>query len=421
MNKSDYDVIIVGGAIVGATLACALANTRLRVAVIEAKPPALDWPEDSVDLRVSALTLSSLRILAALEVWPDIAARISPFREMHVWDSMGSGLIHFDSADIGEATLGYIVENRVIQSALFKRARTCANIDWLSGTDVSALDLLPEQAILCSADGRELSASLVVGADGSNSAVRRLAGITTRGWDHRQTAVVTVVNISGCHQATAWQRFLPTGPLAFLPLANGACSIVWSTTPEHAEHLCTIDESEFIAELQTALGTATEQTKARVSLGEVTGIGARAAFPLRLIHANHYVRPRLALMGDAAHTVHPLAGQGVNLGLSDAAALAEVLLDALGDCGALRTLRRYERWRKGDNLAVIMALEGIRQIFSQRSPPPLRWLRNTGLNLTNALSPVKNALMYRAMGLKGDLPKLARGVKLNYGKFYAQR
>lgn len=414
MNESTYDVIIVGGGIVGAMLAGALADSALRLAVIEAKTPLLTWPRDSVDLRVSAITPCSMRMLTALGVWPDIAAeRISPFREMHVWDAMGSGLIHFDSAEIGAAALGYIVENRVIQAALFKRLQRSNNVDWVSDTRIRAWLPGPELSRLSVDDGREFEARLVVGADGPDSLLRRWAGIKTHGWDHRQTAVIAVVKTTGAHRETAWQRFLPEGPLAFLPLSNGDCSIVWSTTPERAEHLCSIDAPRFIDELQVALGSTTAQAASRVSLGTIVSVGARTSFPLRLIYADRYVQPRLALIGDAAHTIHPLAGQGVNLGLRDAATLAEILLDARNDIGALPILRRYERRRKGDNLAMIVVLESLKQLFASRLAP-LRWLRSAGLNVTDAATPIKNGIMRRAMGLHGDLPNLAQCAGLEW-------
>lgn len=427
--ERNYDVVIAGGGVVGATLACALGDAPLRVAVVEPRAPLMDWPADSRDLRVSAVTAGSVRIFETLGVWPGmLARRVSAFREMHVWDARAPGVIHFDSADIGTATLGYIVENRVMQAALYDRMRTFANIDWIGATRLHALREDAAHLTLETEDGQTLRARLLVGADGADSAVRRLAGIGTHGWAHCQTAIVANVKTAHGHQETAWQRFLPEGPLAFLPLTDGYSSIVWTVTPEHAAQLLALNDAAFLDELNTALlGPDLQIPGVARGLGALQHVaGARAGFALRLIHADTYVCPRVALIGDAAHTVHPLAGQGVNLGLCDAAALAQVLSEAHArhaDIGSLATLRRYQRWRKGDNVLMAAGLEGIRHLFGPR-PAPLRWARGLGLNLVNAAHPLKNAIMRYAMGLTGDLPKLARGVPLappDERPAYAQR
>lgn len=225
--------------------------------------------------------------------------------------------------------------------------------------------------------------------------------MVTGGWNYHQKAVVAHVRPEKSHQETAWQRFLPSGPLAFLPLHDGRCSIVWSTTPEQADALLALEASAFAE----ALAEAFDQR-----LGSILEVGRRGAFPLRLQHAQTYVKPGLALIGDAAHVVHPLAGQGVNLGLLDAAALAEVILDALNagqDFASFKTLRRYERWRKGDNLLMLAVMDGFKRLFGT-ALPPVRLLRNIGLNLTDAAGPLKHLIARRAMGLDGDLPRLAQ-------------
>jgi len=413
--QAEYDVTIVGGGVVGATLACALGNSTLRIAVIESQAAPAAWAQESRDIRVSALTSGSVRIFSALGVWQSMAAeRVSPFREMRVWDAGGPGAIHFDSADIGADTLGYIVENRVLQAALYRRCREFANIEWIAEARIVDMVSADEYITLHTGDGRVVRTRLVVGADGPDSAVRRLAGITMHGRDYRQTAVVATVKTNNPHRQTAWQRFLPGGPLAFLPLTDGYSSIVWSLPPAHAESILALDDARFMEELQCALGEDRLAADGDKSLGGIASVGPRASFPLRLIHADQYVRPRLALIGDAAHTIHPLAGQGVNLGLSDAAVLAELLIEAAQqgtDIAAFKLLRRYERRRKGDNLAMVAALEGIKHLFGSQLVP-LRWLRNSGLQLTNTLTPVKNIIMRRAMGIAGDLPRLARGIAL---------
>lgn len=401
MTNTPYDIIIAGAGMVGAALACALGPSHLRIAVLEAQPLPHDVAPgavcvDEVDLRVSAITRTSQRIFTALGAWPGMTARrVSPFREMHVWDAGGCGAIHFDSAEIGADTLGYIVENRVTQAALLERLRAFSNITLLCPASVASLAIKDDGAQVVLEDGRQLDARLVVGADGVNSRVRQLAGITTRGWSYAQKGVVATVTTELPHHETAWQRFLPSGPLALLPLSDGRCSIVWSTTPEHADALVAMDESDFLAALDQAfagkLGTM------------LASPGRRAAFPLRLQHATTYTAPHLALIGDAAHAIHPLAGQGVNLGLLDAVTLAEVVLDAQRngkDIGAHSTLRRYERQRKGDNLAMMAVMDGLKRLFGS-GLLPLRWARNAGMDLTHRATPVKNLIMRHAMGLRG--------------------
>ena len=399
------DIAVVGAGMVGATLAALLARSGLSVALIEAAPPRLDWPEGSVDLRVSALTAASERILSDVGAWPRIVdLGVSPFHEMHVWDAEGPGEIHFDSAGLGEPRLGHIVENRVLVRALVEGLRESEGVK-LHFARLERLACGEDEVRLGLSDGAEIVSRLVVGADGASSRARVLGGIEVRGWDYDQRAVVTTVATELPHRRTAWQRFLPDGPLAFLPLRDGRCSIVWSTAPAHAESLLAADDAAFLDELTRAFDAR---------LGRVLECGPRAAFPLRLQHAPRYVAPRLALIGDAAHTIHPLAGQGANLGLLDAAALAEVVGDAVSsgrDVGALATLRRYERWRKGDNLATMMAMDGFKRLFGS-ALPPLRWARNAGLRLTDSVPPAKNLIMEYAMGLRGDLPRVARSARV---------
>ena len=397
-----YDVVIVGAGMVGAALACALANTGLRIALIDGSTLVAGAGSGNYDLRVSALTRASQRILQALGVWHAIeSARISPFRQMHVWDAGGSRSIHFDAADVAEATLGHIVENRLIQWALHERLRSQENIELIMPAQLAELRIDETDAQATLVDGRKLQASLLVGADGVESTVRKLAGIATRGWQYDQHGVVATVRPQKFHQETAWQRFLPDGPLAFLPLTDGLCSIVWSTSPSHAETLLTMDEAPFRQSLEQAFESR---------LGPILECSARARFPLRLQHATEYVKPRLALVGDAAHSIHPLAGQGVNLGLLDAAALADVLAQGCGrerDPGEYALLRRYERWRKGDNLATMAAMDGFKRLFGTEARP-LRLLRNVGLGLVDRAGPLKRVIIEHAMGLSGDLPPLAR-------------
>lgn len=403
MNETEqqHDLVIIGGGMVGAALALACRGQGLKIAVIDGQPPQRDWPEGEVDLRVSAISRASQRLLERLGAWARIKELgASVYREMHVWDALGGASIHFDSADIGEPDLGHIVENRVTRLALWEQLEAAGDVDLYCPARIASMDRIEIAGASTGGyrvsldDGRVLEPRLLVGADGRDSWVRGRLGIATSGWDYGQRAIVANVEPGRWHQETAWQRFLPTGPLAFLPLSDGRCSIVWSAEDRRAEALLALDDAAFIAELEQAF---------QEKLGPVLSIGPRAAFPLRLQHAQHYVLPGAALVGDAAHAIHPLAGQGVNLGFQDAAALAEVVLQAQTkgrDIGALSTLRRYERARRGANMTMLGAMDVFKRLFSNRLPP-LVAIRNLGLFTANRLQPVKRAFMTRALGIGG--------------------
>ncbi len=331
-------------------------------------------------------------LLQDLQVWPFIEAqRLSPYREMYVWDASGAGHVHFDSAELGEADLGHIIENRVIVKALQQRLAELDNVTLLCPVEMKKLDIGEDTGSVTFADGSQIQGNLIVGADGGRSWVRQQAGIGIHGWEYDQSALVTWVKTERHHQETAWQRFKPDGPLAFLPLTEGYSSIVWSTSHEHAKALLALDEASFAEELAESF---------EHRLGTVEEVGPRAVFPLRYFETLHYIQSRLALVGDAAHMMHPLAGQGVNLGMADAASLAEVLLDAHSqrrDLGSYRVLRRYERWRRADNRAMLFSMDSFKLLFSSQSQA-IRWLRNTGLNITDRVTPLKHAFMQRALG-----------------------
>ncbi len=400
--EHSYDIAIVGGSCVGGTLACALAQAGFTVAVVEARETQAVWSAGSVDLRVFAITRASERIFRAIGCWDGIArGGISPFREMRVWDASGDGAIHFDCAELGEPTLGYIIEQRVIQAALNARMEQLPNLTRLCPAQLAGFELAENSLQLTLADGRHLQTRLLVGADGASSRVRGLAGIALEQRDYQQEAVVAVVATELPHQETAWQRFLPSGPLAFLPLRDGRSSIVWSTTPQQAAELCELDADAFLERLGAAFDHR---------LGRITAVEERVRFPLLRLHAKHYIGERLALVGDAAHVIHPLAGQGVNLGLLDAAALADALQDtraASRDYGLRQNLRAYERGRQGENRAMQSAMDGIKGLFGAPAAP-LRLLRNSGLTAVDRSGPLKRLLARHAMGLAGDLPRLAR-------------
>ncbi len=398
--KTDYDVLIVGSGMVGAAIANALGDSPLRIGVIENQTPNREWPSENFDIRVSAITRASQRLFENLGVWKGmVQRRVTPYNQMHVWDSTGGhGEIHFDAAEINEPNLGHIIENNVIQSALIERFDEFDNIELICPVNFTRLAFEKNHAWLELDDGKKLTAKLIIGTDGANSRVRQIAGIPVKGWQYDHKALVTVVKTEKSHQNIAWQRFLPSGPLAFLPLEEGYSSIVWSTSPSQADQRVAMDAEQFKQELEHAFES---------KLGAITEVGQRGAFQLKLQHATRYTRPRLALAGDSAHAVHPLAGQGVNLGLLDAAALTEVILDAHQagqDIGSHQVLRRFERWRKGDNLAMLAAMDGFKRLFSNQTAP-VRLIRHLGLNMTNRTTPLKNFFVKYGMGYKGDLPK----------------
>jgi len=397
----DYDLAIVGAGMVGGALACALGQKGFRIALIEQRAPDSNWSAEQVDLRVSALTRASQRILENLGVWHRMMEmRVTPYRGMLVWDSSGSGSIRFDAAEIGEPDLGHIVENRVTQLALWECLCRLESVVRFCPASVQRLQLGEAGPWLELDNGKRIRAQLIVAADGAHSKIRELAAITSSGWSYDQHAVVATVRPEKHHGDIARQRFMPNGPLALLPIDNGCCSIVWSTAPEHADHLLQLDDGDFCQQLESA---------SQGVLGAILEVGPRGRFPLALRHADRYVSEGLALVGDAAHGIHPLAGQGVNLGFLDAAVLAETLLDSRkGErpLGALARLRRYERTRKGHNLEMLALMDLFKRFFSNDNQP-LAVLRNFGLNLVDAMGPLKRALVRRAMGMTGELPELA--------------
>jgi len=407
-TQFDYDVIIVGGGIIGTSMACALGDIGFKTALIDANEPQVNWPYDGFDNRVSAITIASQHIFESLKAWPLIKARrISPYSEMHVWDKDGFGEIHFDCASTGHAQLGYIIENKVILGGLLERLSALENVAYLKPVRCHSLSINSHVAELKLTNGQHLTAPLLIGADGSHSWVRQQQNIDCTGWQYQQHGIVCTVTTQHHHQHTAWQRFLPHGPLAFLPLNDGYCSVVWSNTSSEAEQLLALTDTQFIQAMQQALGDS--------PLGNIETITQRAAFPLRFQHANHYTKSRLALIGDAAHTVHPLAGQGANLGLLDVAQLTETLFHARQkrwDIGSSIVLRKYERARKGDNLIMMSTVDGLKRLFGN-STKSLSLIRNLGLTLTNATPLVKNQLIKHAMGITNNLPTLAKGQPLN--------
>ena len=404
MKELNFDIIIVGSGIVGALAAIALAKqTRLQIAVLDSQKDFPHWERDQYEPRVSAISLASKRIFQSLSIWQKIKAkRISPYLKMQVWDAAGDGEISFDCHDHTESALGYIIEDQVIRESLHETFSDYPQVQFLHPVELVSLEKVPGKINLIAQDGQIFSAKLVIAADGAHSWVREQLSICMDEHEYGHTALVTTVKTELPHQATAWQRFLPTGPLAFLPLEDAHhCSIVWSTSPEIANQLMSSKKTEFYKTLGESFD---------FKLGKITHCDKRYSFPLHMRHAKNYVQDHIALIGDAAHTIHPLAGQGVNLGLLDAASLAQIISEALQksrDFSGLATLRRYERWRKSDNALMLSGVEFIKQFFANEKQAVTN-IRNLGLNLVDHLSPVKNLLVNHALGNRGDLPEIAQ-------------
>jgi 2-octaprenylphenol hydroxylase len=403
-RRNDFDVVIVGGGMVGACVAALMArDERLagwRIAVVE--PAAQKAPVvGAVDLRVSALSRASELILRHAGAWPLIEPDACPYSDMVVWDAAGRrdgrDVLRFSAAETGEPNLGHIADNHRVQWALHQSPHVRGVTQLRAGLEELEFD---EDAVrLTLSDGRRYTCALVVGADGGKSRVRELCGIGRAGWTYGQTAIVAHLRPEQPHRGTAYQRFLPEGPLAFLPLRDGRVSLVWTTTPDEAAALQAMEPAEF--------GRRVTEASDRV-LGRVELESDRAGFPLALWHSREYVRPHLALVGDAAHTIHPLAGQGVNLGFLDGAALVEVLGDAVAagsDAFSLRSLRRYERWRRSENALMLGVCDSINRLFGEKNVA-VAGLRRLGLGLVAGQPFARRALVQRALGLAGDLPAL---------------
>lgn len=386
------DVIVLGGGIVGLVMANLLAkSTELRIAVVEPNVPQLMWDEEQYDLRCSAITPAARQVLLHIGVWQEITCyRHGVFNKMQVWDQELHNKIAFDAHSVRASNLGHIIENRVLTKVLYQKLLQQANVVIMHAT-ANDLQQLPDSNVLI-VGSKQLECRLLIGADGANSWLRKKTQITNYGWDYQHTALVATIQTQHAHANTALQRFSPDGILAFLPLAHpNFCSIVWSCSSSKAQSLIDMPAAEFSKQLASAFC---------YQLGDLDLVSARASFPLRMLHATKYVLPRIALIGDAAHVIHPLAGQGLNLGILDAAALAEVLQVALlhqQDIGQLPILRKFERRRKRHNLLMIAGMEGIKRLFGTQNTV-LSTLRAQGMNLLDTNNFAKNSIMLVAMG-----------------------
>ena len=403
---SQCDVIIGGGGMVGLTLAIALAQGGLQVVVADPVPQAAAL-DAAFDGRVSALAFASVRMFDALGVWEHLAKDAQPIHDILVTDAKLNGepspfSLHFDAAEVGAASLGHIVENRHTRAGLFAVAATLPNLRLIAPAALT--DLKPEaqhiRATLSS--GETIDAALAIAADGRESAMRDLMGLGTIAWSYPQWGIVATVAHEKPHDGVAYEHFLPSGPFAILPMTGNRSSLVWTEDEKLAPKMMQLDAEAFDAEIARRFGN---------HLGATEAAGPRWSYPLKFHLARAYVKPRFALAGDAAHGIHPIAGQGLNLGLKDAAALADVLLDAarLGlDIGALDTLRKYERWRRFDSLAMAAATDGLNRLFSN-DIAPLRALRDVGMGIVDAIGPARRFFMRHAGGDIGKLPRLMRG------------
>jgi 2-octaprenylphenol hydroxylase len=397
VSAAPPTILIAGAGVVGLSVAALLATgrcaDRLRVRVLEARTQP-EWRADQTDLRVYALSRASQSVLDSVGAWAGIESRRAcAYRRMHVWEGTDpvAAALEFDSAEIAEPDLGHIVEDSLLRRALGEVLAAAPNAELAHGASVESVDVDARAARVRLADGRAAHGTLLVAADGSESAIRGMLELPVVAHSYGQTGLVTHVATERPHRATAWQRFLPDGPLAFLPLADGRSSVVWSLPSEHAAELLAAEPDVFLSELQSASAGV---------LGELGPCSQRAGFPLQALHARRYCASRAVLVGDAAHTVHPLAGQGMNLGLLDAAALASVVEDALlagEDPGDLKVLRRYERERKGANLEMLLALDALHRLFAL--PTWAAPIRGAGLRAVERSAVAKRFFMRRALGL----------------------
>ncbi|WP_448573873.1 FAD-dependent hydroxylase [Trichothermofontia sp.] len=393
-----YDVAIVGAGIVGLTLACALQNRGLRIALIEAEPRSMAIQKG----QAYAISLLSSQIFAAIGVWDTIRPQISPFGQIRLSDADYSGVVQFFPQDLGTEVLGYVAEHGVLLSALQTQCRESAGVDWLCPATVCSVDYGETAAVVtlqAAGERRSLRSRLVVAADGARSPLRTAAQIKTYGWQYWQACLVCTVKPEKPHGEIAYERFWPSGPFAILPLPDNRCRIVWTAPRPEAEALLALDDADFLAELRRRYGD---------QMGNLTVVGDRFLFPVRLMQCQRYTGPRLVLVGDAAHGCHPVGGQGMNLGIRDAAALAEVLQRAHQqgqDLGSPAVLAQYDRWRRRENWVILGFTDFLVRLFSNEWLP-LVLTRRLGLWLLRHVPPVKRLALRLMTGLSGRRPIL---------------
>jgi 2-octaprenyl-6-methoxyphenol hydroxylase len=396
----DYDLIIVGGGIVGATLASALKNSGLKIAIIEAQ----SLEKTASKRQAYALSILSGRILTGIGVWNQIEPQIGKFSNIRLSDAHHPRIVPFATEELGTDYLGYVGEHQIILKALQDFIARCDNISWICPAEVNQVTYQDSHALISlTVDGQEqqLKTKLVIGADGAKSKIRQWANITTRGWKYWQSCVAFTIKHQAPQNNTAFERFWPSGPMGILPLPGNRCQIVWTNPHAEAKALQEMDRTAFLAKLS-------EYT--RGVLGEIELDSDRYLFPVQLMQSDHYVKSRLALVGDAAHCCHPVGGQGLNLGIRDAAALAEVLQEAIQqgkDIGTLEVLQKYETWRKKENLAILGFTDLLDRMFSNNWLPVVV-VRRLGLWIMGHIKPLKRFSLQLMTGLLGKLPQLAQ-------------
>jgi 2-octaprenyl-6-methoxyphenol hydroxylase len=410
-DRLVVDVAIAGGGLVGASLALALAQLKLRVALLEAVPfGTADQP--SFDDRSTALSNGSKRIFEGLGVWPLIEREATAIRRIHVSDQGRFGFTRIDAREQGLSSLGFVVVNRVMGAALWRRLSAEPAITVLAPARVQSMRLQQQhriiECVLEDGSTRPVAAQLAVAADGARSSLRQSAGIGASSWDYQQVALVSNVLSQHFHDHVAYERFTPTGPLALLPLTEARLGLVWTLRPEVARDMAALADDEFLGRLQDAFG---------FRLGRFTRVGSRHLYPLALTRSDEYVAERLAIVGNAAQTLHPIAGQGFNLGLRDAVSLAEVLADGLAqtgpqfDAGDGMWLQRYREWRAADRSNIVRFTDGLVRLFSQPFGP-IKLLRDAGMLALDLMPAAKDGLSQLSLGAAGRVPRLARGAPL---------
>lgn len=397
------EIIIAGGGLVGNALAIALAQGGLKVTVIDPLPREQQVAA-AFDGRTSAISEASVRVLSRIGAWAHIAPQAQPIHDIRVCEEDKPGFVHYSDKDVGKP-FGYIVENNILRRGLFAALEAEANITLISPDKVKGFTLNDASITAQLESGRTVTAPLLVAADGRFSSLRKQAGMTHRMIRYPQTAIVCVVEHEQPHHGLALEKFYPQGPFAMLPLTGNRSGIVWTEHPDDAPHYLALPEQEFDAELQRRVGD-----EATILWGKVKSVGKRFSYPLALMHAEEFIGPRFVLVGDAAHGIHPIAGQGVNLGYRDVAVLAELLSEQrkLGlDLGSHAVLAHYQRWRKFDSVSMTASTDLLNRLFMSRLPG-LSLLRRAGMSAVERMPPLKQFFMRHAMGLVGDLPRMMR-------------
>ncbi len=401
--SNRFDVIINGAGLVGSSIAIGLAKAGMSVLVIEFHPLKKLYPTEDYGLRVSAFTPSSKKWLQYVDAWDGLqhTGRVTPFLHMHVWDEGGRGELTFDAAGTGSDALGWIIDNEATQGVLLDRAQQLENLIILDNTKLESFVRKGELVEVTLSNGDTYETALIIGADGGRSLVRDWANIPTTGWSYGQKTIVGQVRPEKSHENSCWQRFLTNGPLALLPLSDGRCSLAWHTTYEEADELLALSPEIFSERLTNGF---------EGKFGKIEIAGHLGAYPLRLNHAQHYVRENFALAGDAAHSIHPLAGLGVNIGYLDSATLVEELINAkragisLGD---MTILKRYEKRRKAHNLLIMGSMDLFKRSSTSQSTL-IKGVRNLGLSAVDKLPFIKKRLARVAMGYYGDIPSFVK-------------